>query len=237
MNPLGAPEEPPPRIKTPYGDMPDFAKLFVVPTCACGDEDCEICAEAWLTPRTALVLHAVLELLADEVYDDVGDHGSEAVDEDEFWRVLGELPELTWGQDAEWRRRFARSCDDLAGDLARGRWPVPRCPAEEMALHLALARAPGQLELEEDADEDDGEAGSLSALPEHPGDHDWNLWSDCLFEDHDILMLFDVRFAGVQNPGNALNQSFGVGDLRPEAWFRAFYGGSSPRDPSRGFRR
>jgi hypothetical protein len=121
-------------------DQPDFLKLF--PTCQCGRESCDDCSGFQLTPRTALVLWAVAQILADQAFDDVIEHGDSPVFDDEDWALFGTYPRITWRQDAVWRRQAARAYDDLIEDLAAGRWPRPTCPGEELALHLILRAAP-----------------------------------------------------------------------------------------------
>ncbi|MFE6942209.1 hypothetical protein [Streptomyces chartreusis] len=211
---------------------PNFAALFTVRHCPCNGEDpeCEECG--WqLTPRTADLLHAVLVLLADQAYDDAQRLGDQFLPDADStgWEVFDRLPPLTWTADHRWRRRMARAFDDLATDLARGRWPEPTCTAEEMALHLAIEDAPNYLQ---DQLEPDGH----HTLPEHGDDYSWDSCSDLLFQDHDVLMLFNSKLSGIADPEDPANQSMGVGDLRVSAWFAPF-GSHSVRDPRRGFRR
>jgi hypothetical protein len=112
---------------------PDFAALFP-PT----DDDI-------LTARTASVLQGALYWLADHAYDDVEAHGGTPVELDNRnqWTFFADLPPVTWQMNAEWRRNLARTADDLAGDLARGEPPEPRCPAEEAMLLKAIDLAQG----------------------------------------------------------------------------------------------
>lgn len=218
---------------------PDFAALFSVRSCdlAHADEDeeagCEICGRWQLTPRTADMLRTALANLSDEAHNDVDEHGDEPVSgsNSSDWSFFDRLPRITWGMGAEWRRQVGHACEDLARDLAAGEWPQPRCTAEEMALHLALKDAPGYLELwQEDRDE------GHDVLPEHRNDYDWDMCSELLFEDHDVLMLYNASLDGFEDPGGDLNQKYGLGDLRPAAWFTSF-DHLEPRDPDRGFRR
>lgn len=211
---------------------PNFAALFAPQHCPCKgeDEDCEECG--WqLTPRTADLLHTALTVLADQAYDDAQRLGDQFLpDADSVtWEVFDRLPPLTWTADHRWRRRMARAFDDLAGDLAKGNWPNPTCTAEEMALHLAIEDAPTYLE-------DRPEADDHNTLPEHEDDYSWDICSDLLFQDHDVLMLFHTELSGIKDPENPANQSMGVGDLREAAWFDPF-DNRSIRDPRRGFRR
>jgi hypothetical protein len=109
---------------------------------------------------------------------------------------------------------------------------LPTCPAEELALHLILEDAPPAVE--------DGWTGldeaTLDALPGHPDDFDWHAMPDALFQDTDILHLFEPDLDGIDDPGNALNTQMAIGDYRPSAWFENF-ANMQPRDERRGFRR
>jgi hypothetical protein len=100
-----------------------------------------------------------------------------------------------------------------------------------MALHLILEDAPTATE--------DGWAGLDEALPRLPGhldDYDWDMASEVLLQDHDILDLFDVEMDGIEDPDSAHNRAMGIGDYRPQAWFRTVLN-MDPRDGRRAFRR
>lgn len=207
---------------------PDFTALF--PTCRCGSESCDACSGFQLTPRTAAVLWTLMQIAADHAYEDVIEHGDEPVLDNEPWMLFDRYPKITWRQDAVWRRQAARAFDDLTEDLAAGLWPHPRCPGEEMALHLVLEDAPDAV--------DEGWAGldqTFPRLPEHPDDYDWDLASEVFFQDHDILDLFEVEMDGIEDPDSEQNRIMGMGDYRPLAWFRTFLN-MEPRDGRRPFR-
>src|SRR5260370_26346742 len=154
----------PPATRESMSPRPDFAALFPVRECGCGREDCEICAGWQLTPRTAGVLHTALEIMADQAFDDIEEHGSEPVESEDGgdWLFFDRLPRITWNQDVKWRRQVARACDDLADDLVCGHWPTPRDNAEEIVLHLAIDDGSDRLEEREDAGD-----GEQDALPQH----------------------------------------------------------------------
>lgn len=185
---------------------------------------------AVLSPRSALALWAMLTTLADYGYDDVGKHGDDPVGSDGDWMLFDRYPRVTWNQDAVWRRQATRSFDDLAEDLAQGREPLPRCPGEEMALHVALRLLPAAV--------DDQWWGPdlFDGLPAVGGDLDVQSLLSDLFQDHDILALFDAELDGIEDPDDPVNADTGMGDYRPQAWFTAF-AGSQPRDGRRPFRR
>jgi len=178
------------------------------------------------------VLWSVARVLAGHGCDDVGEHGSDFLPGRTGWYLLDRYRRLTWSQDAAWRRRAARAYDDLAADLAAGDWPLPRCPAEELALDLILEEAP--------ADAGHGWTGldeaALDSLPGHPDDLDWDAMPDVLFQDTDILHLSEPGLDGIDDPHDALNAQMAIGDYRPAAWFETF-ANMQPRDQRRGFRR
>ena len=186
-----------------------------------------------LTPRTAAVLHTTLAILSDYAYDDVDRHGGRPVTTSSPWPWLlfDRLPALSWRCDAPWRRRMARAFDDLHTDIEHGRWPIPRCNAEELALHLAISDAPDRL-----ADEDEVVTDIVSRLPAHPDDYTWHRCSELLFQDHDILLLADASLDGIDDPTNPINVMTGLGDLHPSNWFTEF-ANVDHRHPHRGFRR
>jgi hypothetical protein len=210
-------------------DVPDFAQLFSV--CRCGQPACERCSGWQFTPRTALALWTVAQILADHAYDDVIEHGDEPISDEREWGAFSRYPRVTWRQDAVWRRQAARCYDDLTTDLEAARWPRPTCPADEMALHLILEDAQAAVA--------DGWAGMDQPpipLPDHPDDFDWETATDVLFQDTDILDLFEASRDGIENPDNEENRAAGMGDYRPSAWFKPFRN-MATRDGRRPFRR
>jgi len=185
------------------GPVVDFGALF--PTL---EHD-----EWQLTPRTASILDAALSLLGDHAYDDIEMNGGAAVDGEEKdgeekWAVFCSLAPSTWQQDVDWRRRVARACDDLAGDIESGRLPVPRCDAEAVMMRLAIGEAQQWL-TELDEDELDEDEPAQESLPDHRDDYNWD---GCAA----------VLLRGRGEPGMA--------------WFEWFWD-AEPRDPDRGFRR
>lgn len=209
------------------GMTPDFAALFPVHLPEDGSKE----ESSWqLTPRTAAPLYLALSMLADDARQDIDEFGDQPVTDDGQWSLFDRLPRISWREDIHWRRQMARAFDDLTSDIEQGRWPIPRCTAEELALHLAIAEAPTVIEMTDFAQTD------LAGLPEHSDDHDWDMCSEVLFQDHDILMLEDPAVDGFEDPGSAVNREFGIGDLRPGNWFRPLDNVES-RDPRRDDRR
>ncbi|MCX5209648.1 hypothetical protein OG689_10165 [Kitasatospora sp. NBC_00240] len=202
---------------------PDFAELFPLD----GDEEGSGGVGDWtLTPRTACLLHAQLLGLADAAYDDLEEHEGEPVQESEEheWAVLGRLPTRTWGLHRGWRRSMARAFDDLADDLALGEWPLPRCPAEDIALRMALADARNLLGAQPES-----VADMMGDLPADLYDYDWD---GCLDE------LFGVYGPEDGDPeaDTASRTEELIAATHPEGWFLP-YEDAEERDPQRGYRR
>ncbi|WP_284740350.1 hypothetical protein [Amycolatopsis sp. RTGN1] len=213
----------------PLSAWPQFAALF--PLCTCGADTCDQCSGFQVTPRTAVALWTAAGVLPDQAYDDVLEHGDESVDDTGAWSVFDEFPRITWRQNAVWRRQAARSFDDISDDLAAGNWPRPRCPAEEMALHLILRSAEATV-----GDDWADFTKRYADLPEHDNDHDWDMLAETLLQDIDILALFSKQLDGIEDPDSEQNRELGIGDYRPQAWFEPFLD-MDARDPRRPFRR
>jgi hypothetical protein len=173
-------------------------------------------APARLTARTAALLQDVLRHLGERGRRRVTDLGGRAVSEadDDLFTAL---PGFTWTQPEEWRRRFVAAFDVLAERLARGEIPRPANAAEEFALVLAIVQAEllvtAQPELVERVV--DGVAGET-------GDFDWRQCHESLFRHGYVPLLFQAEFAGLEDPGNQVNQYLDIGDYRPYNWFRPF---------------
>jgi hypothetical protein len=192
-------------------------------------EVCERCEAFTLTPRTAAALSWALGTLAEQCLMDVDEHGDKPVDPNETWSVFDELPRLTWRQDAAWRTRFSQAVRHLENDLDHGRLPLPTCTAEEVALHLALDET--EVVLDMAADSDHYAHTVFGDLPEHPRDYDWDLCHTALFQDSDVLFLYDNAADGIEDPETDINKHFRIGDLRPAHWFDTFLN-MKPRKPT-----
>jgi hypothetical protein len=200
--------------------IPPFAALF-----GPGRQDEE---EVLLTARDAAVLWDCALECADDAASDIEAFGGAPAADDGTWLIFDEYPGLTFSQPAKWRRKAARAFLDLADDLAAGALPLPRCPAEELALHLILNAANGW---ERDTDPHQPRA-LLTDIPARAEDHDWDALRDTLFRDHDILTLYDPAAAGIEHPADPRNQAITMGDYRPAAWF-TWFASAQPRDPNR----
>ncbi|MGC5040094.1 hypothetical protein ACPXCS_31930 [Streptomyces sp. DT190] len=191
------------------------------------DEDGE--EDEKLTARTAAVLRVALEELSEQIWQDVAAVGDAPLGRGQG-RVLGSLPPITFRQDHQWRRQMARCFDDLAADLAETGTVRPQCTGEEMALHLGIDRAKSLTRNRPRL-----VAETVAGLGEDRRDFDWDWCSTVLFEDHDVLMLFDASLDGIEDRGNEINQALGIANLAAADWFKPFRPRQA-RDPDRGFR-
>lgn len=121
-------------------------------------------------------------------------------------KVLGSLPPQTFGQSRLWRYQLATAAEVLASDTRRWGAPVPRCTGEEMMLHLVLRRAAVQAGCPPE---------QIEHWPDDPGrDHGWGDLFEYLFEDHDVLMLYDSALDGTSFLGGV--------NMEPRQWFTEF---------------
>jgi hypothetical protein len=203
--------------------------------------DYRVLAEV-LTPQTASLLIVAAGRLAEVGYQEIVGQGDEAlerdVDDDGGWYTTGvflaNLPPICDGQNQAWRLAMVRAVDDLAGDLRDGRAPLPRCNAEEIALHLILSEASALLD-----EADDRMYFAQLGLPPRPAwsprHCQFDVMREVFFQDEDVLMAYDAGIADVAtDPEHAVNQLLRTGDLRPPAWFCTFHN-LRPRTAARGF--
>jgi hypothetical protein len=166
-------------------DGPDFAALYE-PGFAAGGA---------LTPRLAWVLCNTAWYPADEWRLVADDHD-----------VRRRLPRVAHHYATrEWQMRFGDCFERLARRIAAGEGDtaaLATCTAEELALHMILRVAPHLLEaglLDEDA---------VADLPDHGGaDRDVALLDDALFEDHDVLLLYQADLDGIERAPGLLGRT------------------------------
>ncbi|MFD0404088.1 hypothetical protein [Kitasatospora sp. NPDC127116] len=185
--------------------------------------------DSWqLSARTAAVLRAALEDLSRQAWEEVVALGDEPLAPGAAG-LFAKLPPLTFHRHRSWRKHMARAFDDLRADLDAGKTPYPGCTGEEMALHLAIRQAKTLLR-----DRPNQITDLVHELPVSEDDFDWEVCLDLLFEDHDVLLLFDRGLDGVEDADSEISQKLGTVNLNPDDWFEPF---GEERDPQRGFRR
>ncbi|WP_157773027.1 hypothetical protein [Rhodococcoides fascians] len=179
-----------------------------------------------LTPRQRCFVETAAWLLADDVYDAAEDIAAHPETASRDISILSDFPPCTWTQPVSWWREQARCFDDLAEEAQNGADPEPRSTGEEMALHLILGRARALA-----TDEPEIRAELVNGIDAHPSDDDWDGPLDFLFQDHDVLTLFDDD---TELRSHELHP--GAVNLAPQDWFTPF-ADSDSRQPSRGYRR
>lgn len=119
-------------------------------------------------------------------------------------RILGALPEQSFGQSLFWRYQLAAAADALATDTENFGAPIPRCTGEEMVLHLILRRAAILAGCPEDR---------VMDWPDEVGHGGWGDLFEDLFQDHDVLMLYEV---------DEFDPDARCVNLAPRQWFTQF---------------
>ncbi|MDQ7907635.1 helix-turn-helix transcriptional regulator [Phytohabitans sp. ZYX-F-186] len=195
-----------------------------------------------LTPQAAALLRVAAEQLAGVGYDEVVRYGDAPLvreeDNDGGWyetgRFLVNLPSLCDRQSQAWRLAMVRAVGDLADDLRERRAPLPRCNAEEVALHLILCEAAALL----DEADDTAYFADLGLPPQpawSPRHRQFDLMREVFFQDEDVLMAYDMVLAdAVDDPDHPVAQWLHTGDLRPPSWFDTF-ANLRPRPADRGY--
>lgn len=184
------------------------------------------------TARSLRVLEVALDILEQMAYDALQRIGDRPVDlGDNYEFVFSDMPVLTWRQDAQWRRQMVRCFADLADDIRAGKWPLPTCTGEEIALHMAIDHASCMV-----VDDPELVTSFVEELPPHHNDWDWVMCISALFEDTDVLFLYEPWAQGIEDSEHYLNQFGDMVNLEAEDWFKPFYE-ERARDPERGFHR
>ena len=200
---------------------PDFAALFPMPDASvplCDEHDgCRTCDSArWYayTPRTMAYVAAQARAMAQLWDDSIDDSVTRA-------NVLGALlPPLVRSAPPDWYRTFARCFTAISDRIEAGVIPFPRCTAEEMALHIVLGVCAVKV-LEWGEELGDGLFGAAAQLDEHETDARFDVLIDVMFEDHDVLMLFEDPFVnGIPAP---VAKVMGIVNLDMVDWFQPFY--------------
>ena len=168
--------------------------------------------EYWFTPRTAYALAAVAEVILDDYREYTREIApGEWVEDFEYsWTTVN-----PGTMTLPWLLRFRQAFKNLISDLALGDLPLPRCTAEEVALHTMIDAAEGY------GEDIKGEMFDYGAIPPHPEDFDWEQCRSLLFEDHDVLMLNNPALDGIENDEQAIER-MGLAYLRRSEWFQWF---------------
>ena len=158
-----------------------------------------------LTARQRRFVEVAAWTLADDVYDAIEELHRHPKSASHSSSILSDFPPVTWTQPAAWWREQARCFDDLALEAQAGVDPEPVCTGEEMALHLILGRARAMA-----TDESDRRLDLVGGIAAHDNDDDWEGPLNFLFQDHDVLTLFDndlEPFPGAANLATARCQA------------------------------
>jgi hypothetical protein len=168
-----------------------------------------------LTPRNAAHLWSAATSLADLLDTDL-----DAV------RAHGPLTDNEWGRlpwvvspaaGLDWYGQFVDTVVTLGDDLAAGRCPVPRCTAEEVALHLILE------DVTEPADPALPEriARTCRGLPVREWDGRWETVAAALFPYPKVRRLIADGFGGITDDYELVAET-GLVRLAVYRWFEAF---------------
>ena len=191
--------------------IPESKKLpMAQPQQLADSDDEEDYDDFWLSPRMAALLHHCCTVYADQVLE----IGSET--EMDEW-TLEDLPSVAqpYARKTSWALAFREASRRLVARLGKGEFPHPNCTGEEMALHKIIEMAQ---ELYTDGDE--AIMDTLEGLPKSTKDENFDMVSDLVFEDHDVLMLYDMADAVLSN--GPMQHMMDFANLHPDEWFKPF---------------
>jgi len=145
-------------------------------------------------------------------------HDAFRQDEADMW--LEQLPTVAATHvDERFIAAFGSRFDVIALRLAEGLEElsaVATCTADELALHMIIGYA------EEQRRDGSPAWGWIEALPHHPDDDDFDLLRDILFEDNDVLILYNPAMDGIEDPESDIAQIQRFVNLHPNDWFKTF---------------
>ncbi|WIA30608.1 hypothetical protein OEZ86_000688 [Tetradesmus obliquus] len=130
--------------------------------------------------------------------------------------VLDDLPPVVvpYAKGKAWMAAYTQAAMRLVRRLEKGVELRPNCTAEELVLHRLIDIA--KISWEE---EDEVVAEAIKGLLRSTLDEDFDLVSDAAFQDHDVLMLFDMP--QLINTSEML-QMMGCANLHPQDCFKPF---------------
>lgn len=175
-------------------DEPAFAALY----------EPHLDGDGWqMTPRMAWHLWSAAAYLADDWR-----HG-------DVESLLGDLPAIArlYAKDRAWRQQFVAGFERIAERLANGGEDdaLARCTAEELALHKIIDLAEAHFI------DDIVSPAAICHLPDHGERDEAFYWMrEVLFEDHDVLMLYNRALDGIEIDID------GNSSLHPRDWFQPF---------------
>jgi len=212
----------------PRAAVPDFAAIVAnhgpcdTPG-TCASKDCAR-ARGW-TPRNAALLHAAAMMAYNDFVVDTG--LLENLLPVDLSAVIDQLPPVVAAlADPTWVARFIGCFADLGMRIEDGALPVPRCTAEQVALHFMASDARDRVaHLGVPGTAEGGWlhvfAETEAALPACGHDYDFDALEALLVTDRAFLALFNPELDGI-DPDQAARERLGLTWLHPAHWFTAF---------------
>jgi hypothetical protein len=163
----------------------------------------------------ALLHMALLEVAEDLAADARQVAGAGKPREIHLLRIVPLVPLAARMQGADFFLRLAEQARSMSDRLARSRFRVPACTAEEILLKVATER------LEADRADDMLEVHPwLHLLPETEADFDWASLREVLTEDSDVDLLYDPSLDGIEDERRLASMAFA--NLAVGEWFTPF---------------
>lgn len=203
--------------------QPDFQSLFSADReCSCGCEDAmsevidcenESFREPVLTPLNAALMYQCCDLLLD-IFSSGASYG--------FLELKEKLPRICQSMDSGFYGSLLLTLNGFKQDISEGRVPVLDCTGAEMMMHIVLDEM--ELRIEESDIEIGVSAFVFNQITDYLCDsaEDFNIFRirDLIFDDIDVIFLFDPAMDGIENSEEGV--ALGVSNLHPSLWFKKF---------------
>jgi hypothetical protein len=190
------------RVQAMFAADPDFELISL-------GEVVETTNPRALSPNAREILRDAADELRDELREDIA-MLREGGRYDEAFAVSEHLPVVyVRHYTPEVVAQWAGSVETVAHKLAAYPGTYLASTAEELAGYALIARCEALIDERED-ELDDPDALRAKFSETH----------DLAFEDHDVLLLFDSRFDGIED--SDIGEMMGMADLHVRDWFKSF---------------
>lgn len=133
---------------------------------------------------------------------------------DKEWDIREMLPPIGRNVGDEVVVALLNRVEKFIEDIENGKAPIAECVADELILHYLLDQAKNTFEELEYIPTLDR---VVNLVDQNVEDGEFENLREEIFQDYDALMLYDMRFDGIEE-----DESFGATNLNVKDWFKKF---------------
>lgn len=154
-----------------------------------------------VTGVNMLILYHVAKDMLDRAYE-------------KEWDIREMLPPVGKNVGDEIVVALLNRVEKFSEDIENGRTPIAECVADELVLHYMLDQAK---DVFEELEYIPCLERAVEFIQQNSEDGEFNNLREEIFQDFDALMLYDMRFDGVEN-----EEVLGTVNLNVKDWFKKF---------------